>query len=322
MARVLSGIQPSGALHIGNYFAMMKRMIEMQEKSELFCFIVNYHAMTSLQDGAELKRNTLNAAMDFLALGLDPDKCYFWIQSDVPEVTELTWILSCHTSLGLLERSHSYKDKIARGLVPNTGLYTYPVLMAADILLYDANIVPVGKDQKQHIEITRDIAQSFNHKYGEIFVIPEEEIQEEIAVIPGIDGEKMSKSYGNAIEIFEDEKSLKKKVMSIVTDSTPVEEPKDPSKCNVFALYKLFASESQLADMKERYRKGGTGYGQAKKELLELMTEYFRPYREKRKIFENDPAEVYRIMKKGADKTREVAVVTLKKVKDAVGINY
>jgi len=209
-----------------------------------------------------------------------------------------------------------------QGLVPNAGLYTYPILMAADILLYDANIVPVGKDQKQHIEITRDVAQSFNHRYGEIFVIPEGDIQEEIAVIPGTDGEKMSKSYGNAIEIFEDEKSLKKKVMGIVTDSTPVDDPKDPTKCNVFALYKLFATDSQLADMKERYLKGGTGYGQAKKELLELIIEYFRPYREKRKIFENDPAEVRRIMKNGADKTREVAAVTLKKVKDAVGINY
>jgi tryptophanyl-tRNA synthetase len=322
MSRVLSGIQPSGSLHIGNYFGMMKPMIEMQERHELFCFIVNYHAMTSLHDGEELKKNTLDAAMDFLALGLDPEKCFFWVQSDVPEVVELSWILSCHTSLGLLERSHSYKDKVARGLVPNTGLYTYPVLMAADILLYNADIIPVGKDQKQHIEITRDIAERFNHTYGEIFVLPEPQISDDIAVIPGIDGQKMSKSYGNAIEIFEDEKSLKKKVMKIVTDSTPVEDPKDPEQCSVFALYRLFASPADVEAMKERYHKGGTGYGQVKKELLEILVEYFRPYRERRSIYENDPAEVNRILKKGAEKTREAASVTLGKVREAVGLNY
>jgi tryptophanyl-tRNA synthetase len=322
MARVLSGIQPSGSLHIGNYFAMMKPMIELQKSSELFCFIVNYHAMTSLHDGAELKKNTIEAAIDFLALGLDPEKCCFWVQSDVPEVMELSWILSCHTSMGLLERSHSFKDKVARGLVPNVGLYTYPILMAADILLYDANIVPVGKDQKQHIEITRDIAGSFNNTYGDIFVIPEGKIEDDVATIPGIDGQKMSKSYGNTLDIFEDEKSLKKKVMKIVTDSAAVEDPKDPDKCNVFQLYRLFATESQLSDMKEIYLKGGTGYGQVKKDLLEIMTEYFKPYRENRKRFEDDRAEVYNIMKKGADKTRNVASVTLKRVKDAVGINY
>ncbi len=322
MARVLSGIQPSGSLHIGNYFAMMKPMIELQNSSELFCFIVNFHAMTSLHDGTELRKNTIEAAIDFLALGLDPEKCFFWVQSDVPEVTELSWILSCHTSMGLLERSHSFKDKVSRGLVPNAGLYTYPILMAADILLYDADIVPVGKDQKQHIEITRDIAGSFNNTYGDIFVVPEGKIEEDVATIPGIDGQKMSKSYGNSLEIFEDEKSLKKKVMKIVTDSTPVEDPKDPDKCTVFALYKLFASESQLKDMRDIYTKGGTGYGQVKKDLLEILIEYFRPYRENRKRFENDKAEVYNILRKGADKTRNVAAVTLKRVKDAVGINY
>jgi tryptophanyl-tRNA synthetase len=322
MARVLSGIQPSGSLHIGNYFGMMKQMIGFQNSSELFCFIVNYHAMTSLHDGDEMRKNTIEAAMDFLALGLDPDKSIFWIQSDAPEVTELAWILSCHTSLGLLERSHSYKDKLAHGIVPNTGLFTYPVLMAADILLYDANIVPVGKDQKQHIEITRDIAGSFNNTYGDIFVMPEGEISEETAVIPGIDGQKMSKSYDNAINIFDDEKTLKKKVMKIVTDSTPVEDPKDPAKCNLFAIYKLFADDSLLSDMKERYTKGGTGYGQVKKELLDLLIEYFKPYRENRKQFENDHGEVYSILKQGAEKARSAAAITLKRVKDAVGINY
>lgn len=322
MSRVLSGIQPSGSLHIGNYFGMMKPMIEMQYRHELFCFIVNYHAMTTLHNGKELKENTLAAAMDFLALGLDPEKCFFWVQSDVPEVTELTWILSCHTSMGLLERSHSYKDKVARGLVPNAGLYIYPVLMAADILLFNADIVPVGKDQKQHLEITRDIAERFNHTYGETFVLPEPLISDDIALIPGIDGQKMSKSYGNSIEIFEDEKSLKKKVMKIVTDSTPVEEAKDPTQCSVFALYRLFAGAAETENMRERYLKGGTGYGQVKKELLEIMIEYFRPYWEKRKVFENDPGEVYNILQKGAVKTREVASVALEKVREAVGLNY
>jgi len=322
MSRVLSGIQPSGSLHIGNYFGMMKPMIEMQNDHDLFCFIVNYHAMTSLHDGQELRKNTMAAAMDFLALGLDPEKCYFWVQSDVPEVVELSWILSCHTSLGLLERSHSYKDKVARGLIPNTGLYTYPVLMAADILLFNAEIIPVGKDQKQHIEITRDIAERFNNTYGDIFVIPEPLISDDIAVIPGIDGQKMSKSYGNTLEIFEDEKSLKKKVMKIVTDSTPVEDPKDPLQCSLFALYRLFAGASETEQMRERYLKGGTGYGQVKKELLEILIEYFRPYREKRALLENDPGEVYNILEKGAEKTRAAAAVTLDKVRKAVGISY
>lgn len=322
MARVLSGIQTSGSLHIGNYFGMMKPMIDSQGSSDLFCFLVNYHAMTSLHDGAELKKNTIEAAMDFLALGLDPDKCHFWVQSEIPEVAELSWILSCHTSMGLLERSHSYKDKTSRGLTPTVGLFTYPVLMAADILLFNADVVPVGKDQKQHLEITRDIAERFNNTFGEIFVLPEPQISEELAVIPGTDGQKMSKSYGNALEIFESESSLKKKVMKIVTDSTPVEDPKDPDKCNVFALYKLFASESQIADARERYLKGGTGYGQFKKELLEIIIEYFRPYREKRKIYESDHEEVRRILKKGAEKTRVEAMKVLSKVREAVGIIY
>ncbi len=322
MARVLSGIQPSGSLHIGNYFAMMKPMIEMQNDHELFCFIVNYHAMTSLQDGEKLREYTLNAAMDFLALGLDPDKCCFWIQSDLPEVTELSWILACHTSMGLLERSHSYKDKVAKGLIPNSGLYTYPILMAADILLFNAHRVPVGKDQKQHLEITRDIAERFNNTFGEFFVLPEPDIPENIAVIPGIDGQKMSKSYGNTIEIFSEGKSLKKKVMKIVTDSTPVEDPKDPDTCNVFALYKLFASESQIGEMKEKYLRGVTGYGDMKKELLGLLDDYFKPFRERRKELEADPEYVRSIMKKGAEKTREVARKNLNQVREMVGLNY
>lgn len=322
MSRVLSGIQPSGTLHIGNYFGMMKHMIEFQKNHELFCFIVNYHALTSNPSRQDLVANTLEAAMDFLALGLDPDKCYFWVQSDVPEVTELTWILSNHTSMGLLERSHSYKDKIAHGLVPNAGLFTYPVLMAADILLYQAQIVPVGKDQKQHLEITRDIATSFNFAYGETFVMPEPLIEEELAVIPGLDGQKMSKSYGNTIGIFDDEKTLKKKVMKIVTDSTPVEEPKNPDTCNLFALYKLFASKDQLETMRNKYLAGGTGYGDIKKELFAIIWEFYSPYRAKRDELAADPAGVRAILKKGADKTRAVAVKTLDDVKNKVGLVY
>ena len=322
MARILSGIQPSGKLHIGNYFGMMKPMIEYQENHELFCFIANYHAMTSSDDGTLLRENTIEAAIDFIALGLDPEKSYFWVQSDIPEVSQLTWILSCHTSLGLLERSHSYKDKVAHGIVPNSGLYTYPVLMAADILLFKSNLVPVGKDQKQHLEITRDIAQSFNSKYGEILVIPEPKISDELALIPGIDGQKMSKSYNNAIYIFEEEKELKKKVMRIVTDSTPVEEPKDPEKCNVFALYKLFADESKTEEMRKRYTQGGMGYGEAKKELFELIRDYFKEAREKRDYLVKNKNDIHQILRKGAEKTRKIAIATLEEVKNRVGLDY
>jgi len=322
MSRILSGIQPTGTLHIGNYFAMMKPMIEYQKDNELFCFIVNYHALTSVQDSDELRKNTLSAAIDFLALGLDPDLCHFWVQADVPEVVELTWILCCNTSLGLLERSHSYKDKIAKGIVPNCGLFTYPVLMAADILLYQAESIPVGRDQKQHIEITRDIAERFNGKYGETFVIPEPLIPENIAVIPGIDGQKMSKSYNNSIYLFENEKDLKKKVMRIVTDSTPVEDPKDPDKCTVFALYKLFSKKDKIEELRDRYLKGGVGYGEVKKELFELIWEYFRPFREKREIFQSDLGEIQSILRKGAEKTRKIAITSLDEVKRSVGLDY
>ncbi len=322
MSRVLSGIQPSGTLHIGNYFGMMNQMISLQDSNELYCFIVNYHALTSLQNPKELSTNTLNAAMDFLSLGLNPDKCFFWVQSDIPEVQELSWILACHTAMGFMDRSHSYKDKIAKGIIPNIGLFTYPVLMAADILLFQSEIVPVGKDQKQHLEITRDIAQHFNNIYGETFVIPEAKIEKEIAVIPGIDGQKMSKSYGNTIGIFEEEKALRKKVMSIKTDSTPVELPKDPDTCNVFALHKLFSSEQQSSDLRNRYLSGGLGYGTAKSELFELVRDHFKPYKEKRNEMAGNPDSVRKILKNGAEKTREKAMITMKLVRDRVGINY
>lgn len=322
MARILSGIQPSGTLHIANYFAMMKPMIEYQNDHELFCFLVNYHAMTSNQEGERLRENTIEAAIDFLALGLDPDRAYFWVQSDIPEVAELTWVLSCHTSLGLLERSHSYKDKVARGIVPNAGLFTYPVLMAADILLYKAEIIPVGRDQKQHVEITRDIAIRFNAQYGDVFVIPEPRISDEVAVIPGTDGQKMSKTYGNTIDIFEDEESLKKKVMKIVTDSKTVEEPKDPDTCNLFALYRLFADRDMIERMRERYCGGGIGYGEVKKDIFGLMRDYFKPFREKREYLSRDRGEIIRILKRGADKTRVIARETIEKVKKVTGLAY
>jgi len=320
--RILSGIQPSGALHLGNYFAMMKRMIEYQEKHELFCFVVNYHALTSVFDGPLLRKQTFEAICDFLALGIDPEKSYFYAQSDIPEVTELTWILSNVTPLGLLERGHSFKDKKAKGIPANHGLLAYPVLMAADILLYGAEKIPVGKDQKQHVEMTRDIAIKFNQMYGETFAIPEPEIPKDIANIPGIDGQKMSKSYGNTIDIFSEKHVLKKKVMSIVTDSTPVEEPKDPKSCNLFAIYSLFLDKDGKQELKERYEKPGLRYGDVKKELVDVIWNYFEPFREKREHFIKHKDDVHDIMNMGAQKARRVAMKYLNKTRHKVGLDY
>ncbi len=320
--RVLSGIQPSGALHIGNYFAMMRPMIHHQEQHDLFCFIVNLHALTTVYDGGALARGTMDAILDFLALGLDPDKSTFYVQSDVPEVCELTWILNNHTPMGLLERAHSYKDKIAKGFTPHAGLFGYPVLMAADILLYQANAVPVGKDQKQHMEIARDIAIKFNNAYGETFVLPEAWIDENTALLPGVDGQKMSKSYDNTLNIFAEEKSLKKKIMGIVTDSTPMEDPKDPANCNVYALISLFMKPGEKAELASRYRAGGLGYGQVKKELFARMWEYFAPHRARRAELAQDLGEIRRIMAKGAAKARAAAAPTLAAVREKVGLLY
>jgi tryptophanyl-tRNA synthetase len=320
--RVLSGIQPSGALHLGNYFAMMKRMIDYQENHELFCFVVNYHALTTVQDAAVLRENTFNACADFLALGIDPHKSYFYVQADIPEVTELTWILSNMTEMGLLLRAHSYKDKIAKGIEPNHGLFAYPVLMAADILLYGAQLVPIGKDQKQHVEMTRDIAQKFNYHYGEVFVLPEADIQEDLATIPGIDGQKMSKSYGNTIELFAPKEQLKKRVMSIVTDARAVEEPKDPDNCTLFAISSLFLDKEGRQELKGRYLKPGLKYGEVKKELVEIIWNYFEPYREKREHLISDPDYLRDIMREGAKKTRVVALEYLEKARAAVGLKY
>jgi len=320
--RILSGIQPSGKLHIGNYFGMMKTMISHMENSDLYVFIVDLHALTSVHNKDLLARGTVEAAADFLALGLDPDKCTFWVQSDVPEVCELTWILSTLVPMGLLERCHSYKDKIAKGISSSHGLFSYPVLMAADILLYQADQVPVGKDQKQHLEVARDIAQKFNNEFGETFVVPEPGINQRTATVPGIDGQKMSKSYGNTIPIFMEGKGLKKQIMAIQTDATPVEELKNPETCNLFQIFKLFALPERLEEVHKLYVNGGAAYGYIKLELLDLITDYFAEARAKKAQFLSDPEEVRNIMRMGAEKAREKATPTLEMVRDRVGLNY
>jgi len=318
--RALSGIQPSGRLHIGNFFGAMRQHLQLQAEHNCFYFIADYHALTSNPAPDDVAGNTLGVAMDYIALGLDTEKTIFWRQSDVPEVTELTWLLSCVTPMGLLQRCTSYKDKVAQGLSPNHGLFAYPVLQAADILIYHSDIVPVGADQKQHIEVTRDIAIRFNNAYGETFTVPSEHIIESVAVVPGIDGRKMSKSYGNTIEIFEPEASVRKKIMKIVTDSIPVEEPKDPDKCNVFALLKLVASPNELGEWENKYRSGGMGYGQVKKRLAELMTDYFKPFRQKRAELENNIDYVKEVLAGGAGRAKAVAAETLEKARQAVGL--
>ncbi len=320
--RILSGIQPSGTIHIGNYFGMIKKMIESQDDGELFAFIASYHALTSVKDSEFLKRNTFEAAVNFLSLGMDPKKSTFWVQSDVPEVLELYWILSNHTPMGLLERAHSYKDKTARGLPTNHGLFSYPVLMAADILLFDSNIVPVGKDQIQHVEMTRDIAQSFNNHYGEILVIPEAKVDNEVATVPGTDGAKMSKSYGNTIDMFGAPKVIKKQVMGIVTDSTDLNEPKEWENCNIYAISKLFMSNDELLDLQKRYATPGEGYGHFKMTLLEKINSYFAPYEEKRNELLNHPTMVKDILSDGAKKAKRIASEKMRVIKDAVGLSY
>jgi tryptophanyl-tRNA synthetase len=318
--RVLSGIQPSGVLHIGNYLGMIQPMVASQDTSELFCFLADLHSLTSVFNAKQHVDLTNEAIIDLLALGIDPDKSVFWVQSDVPEVTELTWYLSTVTPVGLLERCHSYKDKVAKNLPANNGLFSYPVLMAADILMYQSNIVPVGKDQKQHVEVARDIAIKFNQTYGEVFTIPEPRIKQEVAVVPGIDGQKMSKSYDNTLDIFGPESLLKKKLMGIVTDPTPLESPKDPDKSFVFTIYKLFASGEKTMAMDTKLRKGGYGYGDAKKELFSVLWEYFQAFRKKREQIEKNLDYIAEVRKKGADKARAAGLPTLDKVRKLVGI--
>jgi tryptophanyl-tRNA synthetase len=324
--RILSGIQPSGVLHIGNYFGMMRPAIALQAEGEAFYFIAEYHALTSVRDPKMLRENSRRVAVDFLACGLDPERSALFRQSDVPEVTELSWILSTIAPMGLFERAHSYKDKLARGMSPTVGLFSYPVLMAADILIYDSDVVPVGKDQKQHIEMTRDLAVKINETYGQsepdgrIFKLPEPRIQPATEVVPGIDGQKMSKSYNNTIDIFGDEKETRKRVMSIVTDSTPVESPKDPSRSTILQLYSLVASKDEIADMRERFQKGGAGYGDFKKELFEKLWDYFAPMRKRRDEILADKSYIDNVLARGAKRANEIANQVMKRVRTAVGL--
>ena len=317
--RILTGIQPSGKLHWGNYFGAMKSMFDLQAKGEeMFMFIANFHAMTTVRDGAALRESTRELALDYLACGLDPEKTVMYRQSDVPEVQELAWYLSCLTPMGLLERCHSYKDKMAHGFEATHGLFAYPVLMAADILIMNSDLVPVGKDQKQHLEVTRDLAQKFNNAYGEIFKLPDAYIPESVATIPGTDGQKMSKSYHNTIELFD--VSVKKKVMGIVTDSQPMEAKKEPEGNSIYELYKLFATPEEVAAMAAAFRAGGYGYGTAKKELLSAYHRLFDPYRERRDMLAKDPASLEDILAEGAKRARASAAPVMEKVRSAVGL--
>ena len=318
--RYLSGVQPSGALHLGNYFGAMRQHILRQDENDCFYFIADYHALTTVRDPAALREHVTNVALDYLALGLDPEKTVFFRQSDVPQVVELMWVLSTLAPMGLVERCHSYKDKLAKGVEPSHGLFSYPVLMAADILLYDAERVPVGQDQKQHLEVTRDLAQKFNNLYGETLVVPEPEIEKSVAVVPGTDGQKMSKSYPNRLELAASEKQLKKAIGRIVTDSKTVEEPKDPETNIIYQLYSLVAGPAERDEMAQRFREGGYGYGDAKKALLGKVLDYFGPYRQRRAELAEDSGAVLEILGQGAACAQAVASATLQRVYGAVGL--
>ena len=318
--RILSGIKPTGAPHIGNYFGMMKPAIEWQERGEAFYFIADYHALTTVRDPAALRAFSRGVALDFLACGLDPKRAVLFRQSDVPEHTELAWLLSCVTPMPMLENAHAYKDHVTKEKVPSHGLFAYPVLMAADILIYDSNIVPVGRDQKQHVEMTRDIAAKMNAIYGNVLVIPEASILPTVETIPGLDGQKMSKSYDNTVALFEEEKTLRKKIMGITTDSTPVEAPKDPATSTIVGLYRLFASEADVAQMEADFRAGGIGYGEFKKRLFGAVWEYFAEARARRAELERDAAYLDDVLRDGAKRARAVAEITMARVRSAVGL--
>ncbi|MCI5724601.1 MAG: tryptophan--tRNA ligase [Fusobacterium gastrosuis] len=320
MKRSLSGIQPSGILHLGNYFGAMKQFVDFQNTYEGFYFIADYHSLTSLTNPKDLTQNTYDIVLDYLAIGLDPNKSTIFLQSNVPEHTEMTWLLSNITPVGLLERGHSYKDKIAKGFFPNTGLLTYPILMAADILIYDTDFVPVGKDQKQHLEMTRDIAMKFNQQYEvEFFKLPEPLILDDSAIVPGTDGQKMSKSYGNTINMFASKKTLKQQVMSIVTDSTPLEEPKNPDN-NIAKIYALFNNIDKQNELKEKFLAGNFGYGHAKNELLESILNHFAEAREKREKLKENMDLVHDILNEGSKKARAIAIEKVQRAKEIVGL--
>ena len=319
--RVLSGIQPTGRFHWGNYFGAIQQYIQLQQDPDkAFYFIANLHALTTIRDRDRMRQNIMDAAMDLLGLGLDPQQATLFVQSDVPEICQLTWLLMTVTPMGLLERCHAYKEKKARGLTADTGLFTYPVLMAADILAYDSDVVPVGEDQLQHIEVARDLAGSFNHLFGEVFVLPKGKILDSSAKVPGLDGEKMSKSYGNTIECFEDLKAQRKKIMRIATDSRPMEDPKDPDTDSLYQLFANFATEEQREEMAATYRKGGFGYGLVKKALADAAEAYFAPARERRLYFEQHPDEVHDILKQGAARAQVKAAEVLARAEDACGV--
>ena len=318
--RILSGIQPTGLPHLGNYFGMMKAAIEIQEKGDAFYFVADLHALTTVRDPEALRQNSREVATDFLACGLDPAKACLFRQSDITCIPELAWILSTVTPMGLLERCHSYKDKLAKGLQASLGLFSYPVLMAADILAYDSDVVPVGRDQKQHLEVTRDIAVKINELYGEIFKLPEPMIRDESAAIPGTDGAKMSKSYGNTVELFLEEAALKKKIMGIQTDSTPVEAPKSIEGSAILGIYKHVSSPSDYAAMEADFLAGGKGYGDFKKRLFTAVWEYFSPMRERRAQIAADPAELDRILKQGAERANAIAYPVMERLREAIGL--
>ncbi len=321
--RVLSGIQPTGRFHWGNYFGAIRQYIHLQgNRQEAFYFIANLHALTTVRDRGVLAQYTLDAAMDLLGLGLDPEKATLFVQSDVPEVSQLCWLLMTGAPMGLLERCHAYKDKKAKGLTADAGLFTYPVLMAADILAYDSDLVPVGEDQVQHIEVCRDLAASFNAKFGETFVMPKAKVMDTAARVPGLDGEKMSKSYDNTIEVFEDPKAARKKVMRITTDSRPMDQPKDPETDHLFQLYSLFASDAQREEMAATYRRGGFGYGTVKKALADLAEQYFAEARERRRQLESQPEKVRQILGDGAATARKKAAEVLLRAERACGVGY
>ncbi len=317
---IVSGIQSSGTLHIGNYFGAIRQHIALQQTHPSYYFIVNYHAMTTVQDAEQMKAHTLDAAITYLSLGFDPDKSNLFVQSDVPLLNELTWIFFCLTPVSHLEKSVAYKDKVAQGLSASCGLFNYPVLQAADILIYGGTLVPVGADQKQHIEMTRDIAQRFNNRFGELFPIPDAYIVESVATVPGVDSRKMSKSYGNTIGIFEEKASLTRRVRRIVTDSTPLEAPKDPDKDNVFALIRLFATPEKEAELREAYLRGGYGYGHAKQELIRLMLDYFETARERRRELLKNPDYVHDVLRQGAANARAVAGECMERVRELTGL--
>ena len=318
--RILSGIKPTGKPHIGNYFGMIRPAIDWQARGKAFYFIADYHALTTVTDPKLLRQYTRDVALDFLACGLDPAKAVLFRQSDVPQVAELAWILSCVTPMPMLENCHAYKDHLTKDKVPSHGLFAYPVLMAADILIYDSNVVPVGRDQKQHVEVTRDLAQKMNALYGPVFVVPEPSILPTVETIPGLDGRKMSKSYNNTLELFPDEKALRKKIMSIPTDSTPVEAPKDPASSAIVSLYRLFADEAQVRQMEADFRQGGTGYGEFKKRLFDAVWTGFAPMRERRAELAADPGYVESVLTAGAEQAGAVAEATMRRVRLATGL--